>query len=96
MLMKSNVAFVQLDDSRTMSFTNLGFGCLLPYNISQQMVFGVLHFVLVHPQVLPRHWALGVAAETPPLEIDLVKGLPYIHVQHFQILFVAHSCVANV
>ena len=78
------------------SCTNLGFGCLLPYNVSQQMVFGVLHFVLVHAQVLPRHWALGVAAETPPLEVDLVKGLPYIHVQHFQVLFVAHTCVANI
>lgn len=92
MLMQSSVYFVMLHDS----CTHLSFGCLLPYNVSQQMVFGVLHFVLVHPQVLPRHWALGVAAETPPLEVDLVKGLPYIHVQHFQILFVAHSCVANV
>ena len=72
-LMTCSLNLVQQHDS----CTNLGFGCLLPYNVSQQMVFGVLHFVLVHPQVLPRHWALGVAAETPPLEVDLVKGLPY-------------------
>ena len=45
MLMKVSVDFVQLHDS----CTNLGFGCLLTYNVSQQMVFGVLHFVLVHP-----------------------------------------------
>ncbi len=92
MLVKSTVKFVQLHDS----CTNLGFGCLLPYNVSQQMVFGVLHFVLLHPQVLPRHWALGVAAEAPPLEVDLVKGLPYTHVQHFQLLLVAQRCVAEV